>query len=239
VLPVLDGAGQLVSGDACTSSRCPPRERQVAEGKPTTVNAFLLGVVAGFGIAVPVGAIAVLIVQVGVRCGFRCAASAGAGAASADLLYAVLAVTGGAALATAVSGWQEALRWTSAAVLITIALLGLWRARLPVEQLDEPLPGAREYALTYARFLGLTVINPLTVVYFAAIVVGLDVAAGLTAVDAVAFVIGAFLASLSWQTLLAAVGAVAGRRLPAHFATVAAIGGNLVVLGLAALILLR
>jgi threonine/homoserine/homoserine lactone efflux protein len=59
------------------------------------MQAFVLGMIAGYGIAIPVGAIAVLIVQVGIRCGFRCAASAGAGAATADLLYALLAVTGG------------------------------------------------------------------------------------------------------------------------------------------------
>lgn len=41
---------------------------------------FLLGVVAGLGIAIPVGAIAVLIVQVEIRCGFWCGTSAGAGA---------------------------------------------------------------------------------------------------------------------------------------------------------------
>lgn len=46
------------------------------------MSPFLIGLVAGFGIAIPVGAIAVLIVQVGTRCGFRCAASAGAGAYS-------------------------------------------------------------------------------------------------------------------------------------------------------------
>jgi arginine exporter protein ArgO len=203
------------------------------------MQAFLLGVAAGYGIAIPVGAIAVLIVQVGIRCGFGCAASAGAGAATADLLYALLAVTGGAALAAAVEGIGEPLRWASAGVLTAIAIRGLVRARRPPAPADAPLPRAREYALTYTRFLGLTVINPLTVVYFAAIVLGLGVTADLTAPAAVAFVAGAFLASLSWQLLLAGVGAGVGRRLPARFAVGAAIAGNLVVLAMAALIVAR
>ncbi len=203
------------------------------------MRAFLLGVAAGYGIAIPVGAIAVLIVQVGIRCGFGCAASAGAGAATADLLYALLAVTGGVALAAAVEDVGEPLRWVSAGVLVLIALRGLARARRAPGMADAPLPRPREYALTYARFLGLTVINPLTVVYFAAIVLGLGLAAELTPAAGVAFVTGAFLASLSWQLLLAAVGAVVGRRLPPRFAAGAAIAGNVLILAMALLIVLR
>jgi arginine exporter protein ArgO len=203
------------------------------------MQAFLLGMAAGYGIAIPVGAIAVLIVQVGIRCGFRCAASAGAGAATADLLYALLAVTGGVALAAAVEDVGEPLRWLSAGVLVVIAVHGLLRARRAPTMADAPLPGAREYALTYARFLGLTIINPLTVVYFAAIVLGLGLAAELSAGDGVAFVIGAFIASLSWQLFLAAVGAFVGRRLPPRFAIGAAIAGNVLILAMAMLIVLR
>jgi arginine exporter protein ArgO len=203
------------------------------------MQAFVLGMIAGYGIAIPVGAIAVLIVQVGIRCGFRCAASAGAGAATADLLYALLAVTGGVALAAAVEGIGEPLRWLSAAVLAMIAVLGLIRARNTPAMVDAPLPGAREYAVTYARFLGLTIINPLTVVYFAAVVLGLGLAAELTPGDGVAFVVGAFLASLSWQLLLAGVGALAGRRLPRRFAVGAVVAGNVLILAMAVLIVVR
>ena len=63
------------------------------------MDAFITGVVAGYGIAIPVGAIAILIMEAGIRRGFRPAFFAGAGAATADFLYAALAVVGGAALA--------------------------------------------------------------------------------------------------------------------------------------------
>jgi hypothetical protein len=62
-------------------------------------SSFLAGVVAGYAIAIPVGAIAVLIVELGVRRGFRVAAAAGVGAGTADGLYAALAALGCAALA--------------------------------------------------------------------------------------------------------------------------------------------
>jgi arginine exporter protein ArgO len=203
------------------------------------MSSFLIGLVAGFGIAIPVGAIAVLIVQVGMRCGFRCAASAGAGAATADLLYAILAVAGGAALTVTIDAIGRPFRIGSAAILACIAILGLVRSARPTELIDTPLPGRREFSLTYAKFLGLTIVNPLTVIYFVAVVLGLDLVGDFTLGQATAFVAGAFSASLAWQTLLAGIGAAAGRHLPTSFVQLARLGGNLLILGMATLILVR
>ena len=201
---------------------------------------FLTGVLAGYGIAIPVGAIAILIVDVGLKQGFRPAFFAGAGAATADFLYAGLAVIGGAALSGAVGAVDDALRIISALVLILIALIGLRRSRNEVATTAGPTYSTpNELALTYARFLGLTIINPTTIVYFAAVIIGLRVADDMTLPQGTMFVLGAFLASLSWQTFLAAVGSSVGRRLTPAARTVATVLGNLLILGFAALILLR
>ena len=81
--------------------------------------------------------------------------------------------------------------------------------------------------------MGLTVINPTTIVYFAAVIVGLGVADDLTVGQGMLFSLGAFLASLSWQTVLAAVGGFAGDRLSPSAQTAAVVVGNLVILGFA------
>jgi arginine exporter protein ArgO len=202
------------------------------------MDPFFTGVAAGYGIAIPVGAIAVLIVEVGIKCGFRCAFLAGAGAATADLMYAGLAVIGGAALAGLVEAVDQQLRIVSAIVLAVIAVVGLRRARRRPETVEmTPFPNRRELVGTYARFVGLTVINPTTIVYFAAVIVGLGVADDMSIVAGALFVVGAFLASLSWQTLLAAVGASAGNRLSDRVQAVAIIMGNLVILAFAVVIL--
>jgi arginine exporter protein ArgO len=61
-----------------------------------------------------------------------------------------------------------------------------------------------------ALFLGLTAVNPATVVYFAAIVLGnRELTAG--PVEGTVFVLAAFAASASWQLLLAGGGAALGR----------------------------
>ena len=197
----------------------------------------MTGVAAGYGIAIPVGAIAILIMDVGIRRGFGPALSAGAGAATADLLYAALAVLGGATLASVVEGIGESLQVVSGLVLLVIAVIGLARSRQPVAtEAVEPRVG--DLARTYGRFVGLTLINPTTIVYFAAVVIGLGVARGMTAADGVLFVSGAFLASLSWQTLIAAIGAFAGHRLSTRSRRVVTIIGNLVILALGIVILL-
>jgi threonine/homoserine/homoserine lactone efflux protein len=195
--------------------------------------------VAGYGIAIPVGAIALLIIQVGIKCGLRCGFMAGAGAATADLAYAVLAVIGGAALAQVINSAGNMFQILSGIVLVVIAIVGLRKATKPVEQVEVALPNRSDLAKTYARFLGLTIINPTTIVYFAAVVVGLGVASDLTATGGVTFAVGAFLASLSWQTLLASVGAIAGKRMSRRVQMVAMIAGNILILGLAVVIILR
>jgi threonine/homoserine/homoserine lactone efflux protein len=211
------------------------------------IGAFLAGAVAGFGVAIPVGPIAILILDTALRRGLRPGLAAGAGAATADGVYATIAGIGGAAIAGLVAPVSTPLRWASVAVLVVIAARGLVAVRremgvsaIPVGApagAPDPESTARHRALaTYLRFLGLTIVNPSTVVYFAALVVGLPAVSG-GAAERLVFAAGAFLASISWQSLLALVGAVVHRRLPPSARVYTSLAGNLIVLALAANIL--
>jgi threonine/homoserine/homoserine lactone efflux protein len=204
-------------------------------------TAFVAGALAGYGVAIPVGAIAVLIIETAIRRGFRIGAGAGAGAATADGVYAVLAVVAGAALAAVIEPYARPLQLLSAVVLVAIAVRGLLALRAGARPVgdtaegDAPTgPGA---LATYVKFLGLTILNPMTIIYFAALVLGLPTI-GSAAADRVAFVAGAFLASLSWQLVIAAFGAVVHHRLPPVAATVTSVVGNVIVLLFAASIAL-
>lgn len=211
--------------------------------------AFLAGATAGYGIAIPVGAIAVLILETALRRGFRLGAAAGAGAAAVDGFYAAVAAVFGAAVATAVSPWERPLKALAVAVLVLMAVRGLVLVARDLRRGPAGSLGATGMAKprtrpggnmirTFLAFVGLTLLNPLTVIYFGALVLGLP-AAGAGGVDPAgkaAFVVGAFLASLSWQTILAAIGALLHRRLSPRVAAAVGIAGNLVVLGLAAVI---
>jgi threonine/homoserine/homoserine lactone efflux protein len=189
---------------------------------------LLAGVVAGFAIAIPVGAIAVLIVELGLRRGFRVAGAAGAGAATADGLYAALAAVGGVALGHAIEPYEAVLRLIAGAALFGIAARGLASLRSGPRGSPGAAEAPRDAFATYLRFVALTLLNPMTVVYFAALMLGLpEIGTGVA--ERGAFVVGAFGASLSWQLLLAAVGAVAHRRLPARFQIGVSLVGNLVI----------
>ena len=64
-------------------------------------------------------------------------------------------------------------------------------------------------ARAYLGFLGLTLLNPMTIVYFEALVLGWR--GRLDPLGAAVFVTGAFVASASWQLLLAGGGSLVGR----------------------------
>jgi arginine exporter protein ArgO len=168
--------------------------------------AFLAGVAAGYGIAVPVGAIAVLIAGLSARTSLRVGAAAGLGAATADGVYALVAVLGGAALAGLITPVAGPLRWAAASILM---LLAAYTAITAIRSRHTP-PAERARPATamraYLGILGLTLLNPATVVYFAALVLGRGDAGG-----GLWFVAGAFLASASWQLLIAGGGSLVGR----------------------------
>ena len=63
----------------------------------------------------------------------------------------------------------------------------------------------------YGTLLGITLLNPATVIYFSALVVGSKAAGASTAGQGAVFVLGAFVASACWQLLLVAGGMVLGR----------------------------
>ncbi|MFY1654563.1 LysE family transporter [Solwaraspora sp. WMMB762] len=183
------------------------------------IDALTSGLLAGYGIAIPVGAIGVLIVTLAAQVSLRHGAAAGLGTATADGLYAVAAVVSGAAIARLLQPAIGVLRAAAAVVLVAIAVRGILtavRARHAAADATQPVPTGSA-ARTYAAFVGLTLLNPMTIVYFAALVVGYqghtaDSADGRVLVGTV-FVVAAFVASASWQLLLATGGAILGRTL--------------------------
>lgn len=137
--------------------------------------ALVAGLVAGYGIAVPVGAVATYLVSLTARTSLRTGACAALGVATADGLYALLATLGGSALAAALRPVLGPLRWASAVVLAALAVRGavaalrLYRGHRLTARFAPPPPSA---VRAYLSLLGVTLLNPTTVIYFAALVLG-------------------------------------------------------------------
>ena len=202
------------------------------------LDAFLSGVVAGYGIAVPIGPIAIVILELGLRRGFRVAFSAGAGAASADLIYATIAALAGTFLISILSPFASILRVASALGLIALGAWLLYRGRNPSGSEHKPRVEGSSCPQAYGMVLGLTLLNPVTVTYFTTLILGMGADFSHSPVDAVLFISGAFLASLSWQSLIASISGIAHKRLPAKAQAVTFAAGNLVIITLGIAILL-
>lgn len=203
---------------------------------------LLAGLLAGYGIAMPVGGVGTYLVALTARTTLRTGACAALGVATADGLYALVAAVGGTSLTGVVEPALEPLRWASVLVLVAMAAWGA------VSAVREYRGGDRATARTgtplgparaYTALLGITLLNPATVIYFAALVLGSPATAALTHAEQAAFALAAFVASASWQLLLAGGGALLGRTLTGRRGRmVTALASSALITGLATHLLL-
>lgn len=178
----------------------------------TGTTALLAGVAAGLGVAMPLGPIGVLILQRAVRDGQRAATPAAAGVAVVDTLYCVAALALGriaAPVLVRLGSWPAT---AGGVVLVVLAARGLFgmRRSAPAGQQPDRSPAAA--GRTFLLFLGLTLINPATLAYFAAITAGLSELTE-TWWTAALFTVAVAVASLAWQLSLALIGHLLGGRL--------------------------
>ncbi|MGW7680684.1 LysE family transporter [Kribbella sp. NPDC054772] len=204
--------------------------------RSVVIGVAVAGLLAGFGVAMPVGPVGTYLVALTARSSLRIGVFAALGVASADGLYAAVAAIAGTALAPLLVPIVGPLRWVSVVVLIGLAALGAVKAvrryraqRLVALQHETPVG----VWTAYLGMLGMTMLNPWTVIYFAALVVGGSSVTGVG--ERIVFVVAAFAASAGWQLLLAGGGALLGRLLTGHVGRlVTALASTAVIVVLAA-----
>lgn len=164
-------------------------------------KSFLFGVT----MASAVGPIALLILSYGIRDGFKSAAAASLGAALADLTYAGIAFSLGSLLFSALARHEIVLKLASALLLV---LFGACVAGRALRTSPAAAPGSqpRRSGAPLITTFALTMVNPLTIVLFAAFFAQLSAAASAQAIGASAFAL--FLGSLVVQLGWAAGGSV-------------------------------
>ncbi|WP_272948556.1 LysE family transporter [Kribbella sindirgiensis] len=196
---------------------------------------MVAGLLAGFGVALPVGPVGTYLVALTARTSLRVGVFAALGVASADGVYAAVAAGAGSVLAPLLVPVVGPLRWASVVVLVGLAVMGAVKAvrryrarRIDALQQETPV-GART---AYFGMLGMTMLNPWTVIYFAALVLGGSGVTGLG--ERIVFVVAAFVASASWQLVLAGGGALLGRLLTGPLGRlVTALASSLLIVALA------
>jgi len=198
------------------------------------VLAFLGGVTAGLALVIPLGLIAVLLVTLAARHGWRIGLAAGLGAATMDGLYAAAAVLAGAAVAPWIEAAGPWLRWVSVALLVGVAAViarPLWSRRAAGSEDEAEAPSRLTPGRAFLLLLGLTAANPATIVYFAALIAGGGAGDPGDGVAAALWVLGVWLASAGWASLIALAATRLGRwvRSPRGRRWTAAIGALLII----------
>lgn len=160
-------------------------------------NLLLKGILLGFSIAAPVGPIGVLCIRRTLMFGMLKGFISGLGAATADSFYGAVAALGLTIVADFLLGYQVYLHLIGGLFLIYLGY-NTFRSH-PAEKAAEAqgqgLLGA------YTSTLLLTLTNPLTIMMFLAVFVGLG-ANETSDISAYFIVLGVFLGSALWWLIL-------------------------------------
>lgn len=184
------------------------------------------GLILGFTIAAAVGPISVLCIRRTLAEGRLVGLASGMGVATADATYGAIAAFGLTALTDLLIDWRRALGLVGGSFLLWLA----WKTirSVPGEAATTGGTGRRGLVGAYLSILGLTLTNPLTILSFAALFVGLGVTGG-DAAGATALTLGVFTGSAAWWVVLVTVvGAVRGRLTPAGLRRVNVASGTLI-----------
>lgn len=162
---------------------------------------FLQGLVLGFTIAATVGPISLLVIRRTLAEGRVVGLVSGMGVATADGTYGAIAAFGLTAVTELLVDWRRALGFVGGAFLLWLAYATF--TSVPGEAAAD---GARRRGLlgAYLSMFGLTLTNPLTILSFAALFVGLGVT-GRDPAGATVLTLGVFAGSSLWWVLLTAV----------------------------------
>ena len=144
-----------------------------------------------------------------------------------DGIYCSIAVLAGAALIPLLGAVETPLRAVTGFVLVGLGVYGIVRSHAEMPTVA-PV-GTRDLIATYVRFIGITMVNPATLAYFAAVAFGFS---GAVLGDATGFIIGVFIASLGWHAVLALMSGSLHGRLGPRARTILAVVANGVVVAL-------
>ena len=166
---------------------------------------FFRGLVVGFLIALPVGPIGLLCLRRTLAEGHTCGFASGLGAASADAIYGSIAAFGVTFISDFLISQYGWLRLVGGLLLLCLGLETFFAK--PKE--ETPAAKGNSLAGAYVSTFFLTIANPMTILLFAALFAGVGFApAEVSYFSAGALVLGVFIGSALWWTLLSGGAAI-------------------------------
>lgn len=198
---------------------------------------YIQGFIIGLTLAVPVGPISLICIQRTIADGRLHGILSGLGVTTADSFYAAVAFLGLTAVSGLIISHQIFFRLLAGLILVLVGIR-IWMSkpvRIEVSPVHEP------YYKDYLSMLAITIANPLTIIFFVAILPGFGfVIGGSTILSGLIFVGGVFSGSAAWWFVLCGlVGSVRSRISSGNLTTINRISGVLIaVFGTLMLLLL-
>ncbi|MDE2592286.1 MAG: LysE family transporter [Actinomycetales bacterium] len=202
---------------------------------------FAFGFAAGLALAIPVGPMAILLIETTTTRGWRFGATGGFAMASVDFAYALAVFLLGSAVAGFLATWGQAMTLVGAAILIWIGFSTLTKnlkrlkhtQALAEPQRDPRATSGTSILKTFGIFAGATLVNPPTALYFLAIAPTVAHSASASFTSALIFGLGVFLGSVIWQQTLAAGGLLLRKSTGPRLQAITGVVGGLLILMLA------
>lgn len=169
------------------------------------MEVFITGLVAGIALAIPLGPMAILLISTTIKYGRGVGVFGALAMASVDFSYAALVFAFGNAVIASLNDWVLPMRFAGSAILVYVALKIFLDARRSSKLESPDLENSSTTRFkTYAKFFGLTILNPATAFYFVGITPSVAAMAETSAtnIGVLEFAVGVFLGSVVWQLSL-------------------------------------
>ncbi|MFA4877278.1 MAG: LysE family transporter [Methanoregula sp.] len=160
---------------------------------------FTQGIIIGLTLAVPVGPISLICIQRAVEGGRLHGIVSGIGVATADCLYAAVVFLGLTMISGVILAQQSLFRSIAGIVLLVVGIK-VFLSRPPEAKVR---PEQESYLKDYLTTVAIGIANPLTIIFFIAILPAFGVVfQGASHILAAEFVLGVFCGSVLWWIIL-------------------------------------
>jgi threonine/homoserine/homoserine lactone efflux protein len=195
---------------------------------------FTIGFMAGLALAIPVGPMAIMLINTTVSKGFRHGAVGALGMATVDGSYALVVFAVGGLVASLLASLKLVFGLVGAVILLCLGIQTAYRNLKLLGKADgagQASIEAGSVSKTFATFVAATVINAPTALYFLAIAPNVaNMGYQVTFITAGVFALSVFLGSIVWQESLVLAGlAVRGITTNRFRAWLGLAGGTLIV----------
>lgn len=165
---------------------------------------FVAGVMAGIALAIPLGPMAILLISTTIKHGRKIGVFGALAMASVDFSYAAVVFAFGNVVISFLTDWVFPLRVLGSLILLYVGIkIFVDAQKSSIINSPDLANSPTSRARTYAKFFGLTVLNPATAFYFFGISPSVAVLSQGTGFMSIAyFAVGVFLGSIVWQLSL-------------------------------------